>query len=323
MTHVASNAKRVPASTRRRALTFCGRRDPADMVADKRASPENRPYGCGRQVHRPVLSLASFPGRRVRVESCHRFSRRLCARRRLFEEPPGRQCAAIVKLHQLRLASVNVDALPHGPGELKLGLFNPQATAGGFDLLTFSIVREGQTALAQSFTTLAAAQSFFDDQVITLAPSASGISADRQLDLTFQFVLDSQTPGQGFASSFVLLSQVPESAAIAHLLSAACLVSLRRCAPASCRLRALTGNPTANPFGTARSETSVEFRSSAGQRSRCCPLTGASANVARSHSRQRGFKRSRAAARGCRRCHPESAVTLRRDDRGNGRRRRR
>lgn len=115
-----------------------------------------------------------------------------------------------------------------GPGGNGGDSVNPQATAGGFDLLTFSIVREGQTELTRSFTDFAFAQSFFDDQVVTLSPTAAGISADRILDLSFNLSVSSDTPGEGFNSSLVVLSQVPELSAIALLASAVCLFPLRR-----------------------------------------------------------------------------------------------
>jgi len=63
---------------------------------------------------------------------------------------------------------------------------------------------------------------------VTRSPRApAAVSADRQLDLSFQRVLDSQTAVQG-ASSFVLLSQVPLTSGIVLLAAAVSLLSVRR-----------------------------------------------------------------------------------------------
>jgi hypothetical protein len=97
--------------------------------------------------------------------------------------------------------------LPTEP--LRFGFLNPVATGGGFDTLRLQIFKENTSVLDQSFTSLATALSFFDDEVLDLGPANAGVSGP--LDLQMLFTYTSDTVGDSFALDFVGTS-IPEPA---------------------------------------------------------------------------------------------------------------
>ena len=93
-------------------------------------------------------------------------------------------------------------------GDLMLGLIDDQETgfAGGvgFKSIEFTSPPTASTILDQSFTSLADAASFFQDQVIDL-----GASYGPRIDLTFAYTLTADGPG-GYGVDFAVGGAVPE-----------------------------------------------------------------------------------------------------------------
>jgi hypothetical protein len=93
-------------------------------------------------------------------------------------------------------------------GDLTLGLIGDQQSGfnggAGFESIEFTVLAGGTTILDQTFSSLAAADSFFDDQVINL-----GSSYGPGVDLTFTYTLTADGPG-GYGLDFVVGGAVPE-----------------------------------------------------------------------------------------------------------------
>jgi len=92
---------------------------------------------------------------------------------------------------------------PLTSGTLEIGFLNTQSAGIGFDSLTFNILLNGATVDTETFDTLAAAQLYFEDQVVGLGE----ISADTTLE--FQFDLTSANINDEFATEFAV-ANVPE-----------------------------------------------------------------------------------------------------------------
>jgi hypothetical protein len=93
-------------------------------------------------------------------------------------------------------------------GDLTLGLIGDQQSGftggAGFESIEFTVLAGATTILNQTFSSLAAADSFFDDQVINL-----GSSYGPGVDLTFTYTLAADGPG-GYGLDFVVGGAVPE-----------------------------------------------------------------------------------------------------------------
>ncbi len=85
-------------------------------------------------------------------------------------------------------------------GDLVLGLLDTQSFGAGFSSLGFSVTLDGVSQVSQSFTTLAAAQTYFDDNAVNLGDVAN-VAA---LTVTVDFTLVSGTAGTGFAMNYIL-----------------------------------------------------------------------------------------------------------------------
>jgi hypothetical protein len=96
-------------------------------------------------------------------------------------------------------------------GPLLVGLLDNVSFGNGFDSLTFSINEQGSTVETFTFTSLALANSFFDDRVLDLGPVTTCCS----LDLSFNFELVASEVGDGFGEDFVVGARVPEPASLA------------------------------------------------------------------------------------------------------------
>jgi hypothetical protein len=85
-------------------------------------------------------------------------------------------------------------------GHLVLGLLDDQALATGFTSLAFTVTVAGVTDITETFTTLAAAQSYFSDDALDLGTFASknGLTVGVGFDLT------TSAAGVGFGEDFVL-----------------------------------------------------------------------------------------------------------------------
>ena len=93
--------------------------------------------------------------------------------------------------------------LDQTPTSFQLGLIDPTATGKGFDTLTFTLA-SGDVVITQTFTTLAAAETYFSDNVLTL--SGANMAPDIGINLTET----SSTMGDGFAFDFEAGEAVPE-----------------------------------------------------------------------------------------------------------------
>jgi hypothetical protein len=93
-------------------------------------------------------------------------------------------------------------------GDLTLGLIGDQQSGftggAGFESIEFTVLAGATTILSQTFSSLAAADSFFDDQVINL-----GSSYGPGVDLTFTYTLTADGPG-GYGLDFVVGGAVRE-----------------------------------------------------------------------------------------------------------------
>ena len=101
-------------------------------------------------------------------------------------------------------------------GDLVLGLIEDQQSGftdgAGFESIEFTVSADGATILDKTFTSLGAADSFFDDQVIKL-----GSSYGPAVDLMFTYTLTADGPG-GYGLDFVVGGAVPEPSTWAMML---------------------------------------------------------------------------------------------------------
>jgi len=84
-------------------------------------------------------------------------------------------------------------------GHLLAGLLDHQSFGSGFSSLEFTIAKQGVNVTDDVFTTLGAAESFFNDRALDLGAFAIG----SPLDLVFTFSLFADAVGQGFGENFL------------------------------------------------------------------------------------------------------------------------
>ena len=122
------------------------------------------------------------------------------------------------------------------PRELLVGLMNPVSAGGGFDSLRFQIGVEGNLLVDVFFTDRAAAQNYFDDQILDLGPIASftspsdpGLEAD-PLEVFAYFFIETSAPGDRFSAQVLVANAaVPEpSGALLLALGLGTLAARRR-----------------------------------------------------------------------------------------------
>ncbi|MGH7155846.1 MAG: PEP-CTERM sorting domain-containing protein, partial [Acetobacteraceae bacterium] len=118
--------------------------------------------------------------------------------------------------------NVNTSTLPSGAGHnLDVGLVSPLTSGTGFTSLTFSVTEDSVVKLTQTFATVAAANTFFTDDLQNLGQWTSGSTLDVLVSMTekltgtgngygvnFMVGVD-PPPGRGFAPR-----AVPEPATI-------------------------------------------------------------------------------------------------------------
>jgi hypothetical protein len=85
-------------------------------------------------------------------------------------------------------------------GNLLVGLLDHASFGSGFDSLEFKISEDGLILVDQAFTTLFAAESYFDDRVLDLGTFAFG----PDLHLVFDFNLVTSNNSNGFGEDFIL-----------------------------------------------------------------------------------------------------------------------
>jgi hypothetical protein len=84
-------------------------------------------------------------------------------------------------------------------GNLQLGFYDEITFGSGFDALLLRVLFEGNLVVDELFTTVAAAEAYFDDTVLNLGAFALG----DVLDLNFIFALESHRPNDGFGMAFL------------------------------------------------------------------------------------------------------------------------
>lgn len=103
--------------------------------------------------------------------------------------------------------ALSFDPAQLGEGDnLLLLLLDPASTGLGFDALHFRVMLEDAAVVDQTFTDVATALSFFDDQVFDLGNWRLGLEGD--MDLKFMLDLTASRPGDAFYASF-LATTVP------------------------------------------------------------------------------------------------------------------
>jgi hypothetical protein len=114
--------------------------------------------------------------------------------------------------------ALSIDLTTFIPGKFKIALLDPETLGTGFDLLSFTIVKEGGTLFTQNFATVALADAFFDDNVLDYGTITTGVTGT--LDLTFTFSLTTDDPGAGYNANLILgnAEVVPEPSAAVLLL---------------------------------------------------------------------------------------------------------
>jgi hypothetical protein len=85
-------------------------------------------------------------------------------------------------------------------GDIKVGVLDPSSEGNGFDSLTLTIIA-GANTLSKTFTSLAAADTFFNDQVLDFAGNANGI--------TIEAAETSSTTDEGFAFNVEVGATLP------------------------------------------------------------------------------------------------------------------
>jgi hypothetical protein len=122
---------------------------------------------------------------------------------------------------------------------LVVGLFSPTVTGVGLhasDSLTFEIDRQGVPVVEKIFTSNAAMQAYFSDNVLNLGAENAGLNGSN-LNLEFKFDFSSSASGAGFSENIVfgdaILVPEPSSSALLALgvfglLSRATFLRLRR-----------------------------------------------------------------------------------------------
>ncbi len=90
------------------------------------------------------------------------------------------------------------------PQDLLIGLFDATTLGAGFDSLTFTLVGDGQTLVSQTFTSLAAAETFFTDNPLDLGSLTSGALSNPTLTLEATLSVTMSSAGSGFYAGLII-----------------------------------------------------------------------------------------------------------------------
>ncbi|VAW56056.1 hypothetical protein MNBD_GAMMA07-1055, partial [hydrothermal vent metagenome] len=119
----------------------------------------------------------------------------------------------------------NIDMNGKVNSNLSVGLFD-SITRGdhGFDSLLFKIMIEGSEVESLLFSSLAAAENYFNDNVLNFGLWGDVISADNVLDLNFSLDLTEQHAGQGFSTNLIAGAGATYGLVVAPRLAVATVV---------------------------------------------------------------------------------------------------
>jgi hypothetical protein len=110
---------------------------------------------------------------------------------------------------QVSTTSVNLTvnlAQLTAPQNLEIGLFDGTMVGSGFSSMTFTVMADGDTVLAQTFTDAAAAAAFFSDSAIILGSLSSGPLSGSTLSLSITDSLTTTVAGSGFEADFLVVA---------------------------------------------------------------------------------------------------------------------
>jgi len=89
-------------------------------------------------------------------------------------------------------------------GDLLLGLYDPTATGSGVTGVKFTLVADGQTVIDESFSSAAAAASYFTDDPIDLGSLDSGQLSGPTLTMQATLTVTSASAGSGFYADMIV-----------------------------------------------------------------------------------------------------------------------
>jgi hypothetical protein len=99
-------------------------------------------------------------------------------------------------------ASLSFDVATLQSGKLLVGLLDPTSSGPDFSSLHFSIAREGTIVEDQTFATMAAATTYFNDNPLDLGPLKLGVTGT--LDITFLLEMTTLDNGARYNASFLV-----------------------------------------------------------------------------------------------------------------------
>ena len=132
-------------------------------------------------------------------------------------------------------------------GDLIIGFFNGTALAGGFSGPVTFVLKNGSNILInQTFTTVAAANAFFDDNAMDLGAIGSGSLTGTTLSLTASLSVSVNAAGQGYFAQ-IIIGDPPVSTP--HAASHAIVHFAQTMSTVGASLTsAMTAEPNAPPF---------------------------------------------------------------------------
>ena len=83
-------------------------------------------------------------------------------------------------------------------GKLGVGFFDPITVGAGFTSLTFTLTADGSTVVSQTFTSLAAANAFFNDRYFSLGTLGAGALTASTLTLVATLTITTDAANSGY-----------------------------------------------------------------------------------------------------------------------------
>ena len=96
------------------------------------------------------------------------------------------------------MTDFDIDPALVGSKNLLLGLVAPAFDFSSGGTMRFQVLREGQSALDETFLDALAATAFFDDRVLDLGPVTDGVEGNLNIQMRFDFTSSSNSDGFRF-----------------------------------------------------------------------------------------------------------------------------